>query len=83
VAWQQEKDINRRKERLVNISDLENSFEMGQQLMVGEVVLDMNTIDTLLLVYYSLYSPRLKEKFVRMLNNETERLIEFCFSQLI
>lgn len=68
---------------LVNIPDLENSLQLGQPICVREVVLDMNTIDTLLLVYYSLHSPRLKEKFVRMLNNETERLIEFCFSQLI
>jgi len=68
---------------LVNISDLEFSFENGEDLVVGGVVLDMNTIDTLLLVYYSLHSPRLKEKFVRMLNNETERLVEFCYSQLI
>ena len=82
MGWQQKKDIGG-KERLVNISDLENSFELGQHLLVGDVVLDINTIDTLLLVYYSLCSPRLKEKFVRMLNNEIERLVEFCYSQLI
>lgn len=68
---------------MIGISDLENSFKGGQHLTVGDVVLDINTIDTLLLVYYSLHSPHLKEKFVRMLNNETERLVEFCWSQLI
>jgi len=68
---------------LVNISDLEFSFENGEDLVVGDVVLDIDIIDTLLLVYYSLCSPHLKEKFVRMLNNETERLVEFCLSQLI
>jgi hypothetical protein len=68
---------------LVNVSDLENSFKSGQHLMVDDVVLDIDTIDTLLIVYYSLQSSHLKEKFVRMLNNETERLVEFCWSQLI
>jgi len=59
---------------------LEFSFENGEDLVVGGVVLD---IDTLLLIYYSLSPPHLKEKFMRMLNNETERLVEFCLSQLI
>lgn len=68
---------------MVSISDLETSFEMGQYIEVGGVVLDIDTIDTLLIVYYSLQSPHLKDKFVRMLNNETERLVEFCWSQLI
>jgi len=68
---------------LVNISDLEFSFENGEDLVVGDVVLDIDTIDTLLLIYYSLSPPHLKEKFIRMLNNETERLVEFCLSQLI
>ena len=82
MEWLQKEDTGR-KERLVNISDLENSFELGQHLLVGDVVLDINTIDTLLIVYYSLQSSHLKDKFVRMLNNETERLVEFCWSQLI
>lgn len=68
---------------MVNISDLEFSFENGEDLVVGGVVLDIDTIDTLLLIYYSLSPPHLKEKFIRMLNNETERLVEFCLSQLI
>lgn len=68
---------------MVNISDLEFSFENGEDLVVGGVVLDLDIIDTLLLIYYSLSSPRLREKFIRMLNNETERLVEFCLSQLI
>ena len=68
---------------MVNISDLEFSFENGEDLVVGDVVLDIDTIDTLLLIYYSLSPPHLKEKFIRMLNNETERLVEFCLSQLI
>lgn len=68
---------------MVNVSDLENSFKSGQHLMVDDVVLDIDTIDTLLIVYYSLQSSHLKDKFVRMLNNETERLVEFCWSQLI
>lgn len=68
---------------MVNISDLEFSFENGECIVVGDVVLDIDTIDTLLLIYYSLSPPHLKEKFIRMLNNETERLVEFCLSQLI
>jgi hypothetical protein len=68
---------------LVNISDLENSLSNGECIVVGGVVLDLDTIDTLLLVYHSLTLPHLKEKFIRMLNNETERLVEFCLSQLI
>ena len=68
---------------MVNISDLEFSFENGEDLVVGGVVLDIDTIDTLLLIYYSFYPPHLKEKFIRMLNNETERLVEFCNEQLI
>lgn len=83
MVWQQEKDINRRIEELVNISDLEHSLEDRQYLLVGGVVLDMDTIDTLLLVYYSLQAPHLKDKFIRMLNNEAVRLMEFCYSQLI
>ena len=79
----QDVNIGRRSGRLINISDLEFSFENGENLVVGGVVLDIDTIDTLLIVYYSLHSPHLKEKFVRMLNNETERLVEFCWSQLI
>lgn len=82
MEWLQKEDTGR-KERLVDISDLENSFELGQYFMVGDVVLDINTIDTLLLVYYSLQSPHLREKFIRMLNNETKRLVEFCNEQLI
>ena len=68
---------------MVNISDLEFSFENGEDLVVGGVVLDIDTIDTLLLIYYSLSSPHLREKFIRMLNNETERLVKFCNEQLI
>jgi len=68
---------------LINISDLEKTLEIGQHLEVGGVVLDIETISVLLLIYYTLTAPHLKEKFVRMLNNEAERLIEFCYSQLI
>lgn len=68
---------------MINISDLEKTLEIGQHLEVGGVVLDIETISVLLLIYYTLTAPHLKEKFVRMLNNETERLVEFCLSQLI
>lgn len=68
---------------MINISDLEKTLEIGQHLEVGGVVLDIETISVLLLIYYTLTAPHLKEKFVRMLNNETERLVEFCWNQLI
>ncbi len=68
---------------MINISDLEKTLEIGQHLEVGGVVLDIETISVLLLIYYTLTAPHLKEKFVRMLNNETERLVKFCNEQLI